>query len=72
MKIEKPYTAGTNNMSYPYVEGPGFDWYQHTLRPQLSLDSKAQADVATQIANTAYLEGYKASQRNIKQALGIA
>ena len=56
------------------VEGPGngFGYSAGTLWPHLRLSSEADAKAAAELCCTAYAEGYKKAQRDIRAALGAA
>jgi len=72
--MEKPYEAiSAGSDGKPYVAGPGEGCSFHSghLYPEYRLSTPADSDAAAKIANTAYEQGYKKAQRDIKYILGI-
>lgn len=70
----KPYSAAVGSDGKHCVDGPGdgFGYYAGTLWPQLRLSTKADAEAAATLANTAHAEGYRQAQYDIRKALGAA
>lgn len=71
--INKIYKVALGHDGKFYPEGPGngFSFYSGTLFPEFRFDKEKQAKIASDIANTAYAEGYAKAQADMRKALGI-
>ena len=47
-------------------------FYSGTMFPAFRFDEEKQAEIAADIANRAYVEGYAKAQENIRNALGVS
>lgn len=72
--INKIYKVALGHDGKFYPEGPGngFSFYSGTLFPEFRFDKEKQAEIAADIANRAYVEGYAKAQENIRNALGVS
>lgn len=67
------YTASTNKDGFYCVDGPGdgLGFYAHTLNPNLSCDSKEEAEVIADWANVMFQKGQVHATDTLKSALMI-
>ena len=72
--INKIYKValGHDGKFYPEGPGDGFSFYSGTLFPEFRFAKQEQANIAADIANRAYVEGYAKAQENIRNALGVS
>lgn len=72
--ISEPYkvSLGHDDKYYPEGPGTGFSFYSGTMFPKFRFDKEKQAEIAVDIANRAYVEGYAKAQENIRNALGVS
>lgn len=68
-----PYKATIGSDKMHCVEGPGngFGYNAGTLWPHLRLSTEADAKIAAELCNTAYMQGYEKARRDIRMALGV-
>ena len=71
--INKIYKValGHDGKFYPEGPGDGFSFYSGTMFPKFRFDKEKQAEIAVDIANRAYVEGYAKAQADMRKALGI-
>lgn len=73
MNNAETYVASYGSDFKHCVEGPGhgFGYYAGTLWPECRFSSEQDAKAAAILCNTAYAEGYKRAQREMRIQMGF-